>query len=232
MAILSSLPFASPPLSLTELIWADLPWADPPLNQERRDLQRLSSHNHWLARLSLPNGQNLSLMTLHASTPVFDGPEDLNGHRNADEIRLWAEVLNGWRPRNMEFVDIPNPVVAGTLNADPSDGESRSGAVETLLKHPKLQDPGPVSEGAVRQSGLDGGVNAGHRSDPAHDTVDWPDDRAESPGNLRVDYILPSRALTIVASGVLWPDNDQPDLLETVRRASRHRLIWVDLSLP
>jgi hypothetical protein len=232
MAILSSLPFASPPLSMTDLIWVDLPWANPPLSPDRLVVQRLSSHNHWLARIALPNGKSLSLLTLHASTPVFDGPEDLNGHRNADEIRLWAEVLNGWQPSEATIGEIPNPVVVGTLNADPNDGESRIGAVNALLRHKKLQDPAPISAGAARQSSLDDGVNAGHRSDPALDTVDWPDDRPDSPGNLRVDYILPSRDLEVVASGVLWPDTDQPDLLETVRKASRHRLIWVDLSLP
>jgi hypothetical protein len=232
MAILSALPFSAPPVSLTDMIWADLPWVDPPLESRRRAVQRLSAHNHWLTEIALPNGDELSLLTLHASAPVFDGPEDRNGHRNADEIRLWAKVLDGWRPNEMPLGDISNPVVVGTLNADPNDGESRTGAVGTLLQNAELQDPGPSSAGAARQSSLDGGVNLSHRTDPALDTVDWPDDRADSPGNLRVDYILPSRKLKVVGSGVLWPDNDQPELLETVRKASRHRLVWVDLSLP
>ena len=70
------------------------------------------------------------------------------------------------------------------------------------------------------------GANAGQRGDPALDTADWPE--ADGPGNLRVDLVLPSRDLTVRASGVLWPAPGQP-LAETAATASPHRLVWVDL---
>ena len=71
-------------------------------------------------------------------------------------------------------------------------------------------------------------ANAGQRGDPALDTADWPE--ADGPGNLRVDLVLPSRDLTLRASGVLWPAPGAP-LAEAVAAASRHRLVWVDVEV-
>jgi hypothetical protein len=72
-------------------------------------------------------------------------------------------------------------------------------------------------------------VNARHGGDPAHDTVDWPDTRPTDPGNLRVDYILPTRDLTVTGAGLHWPDPEDAAALARTETASRHRLIWVDL---
>ena len=58
----------------------------------------------------------------------------------------------------------------------------------------------------------------------------WPDAKPNDPGNLRVDYILPSRSLQVIASGLHWPGPDQPDALEQAETASRHRLIWIDIA--
>ena len=69
-----------------------------------------------------------------------------------------------------------------------------------------------------------GGINAQHRGDPALDTGDFND---ESTGNLRIDYVLPSESLEIVASGVFWPapGEDGAELAD----ASDHHLVWVDV---
>ena len=75
----------------------------------------------------------------------------------------------------------------------------------------------------------DGGVNAQHRGPAEMDTVDWPDGPGD-PGNLRVDYLLPSHDLTVVDSAVLWPPAGNP-LAEVAEQASRHRLIWLDIEL-
>ena len=45
-----------------------------------------------------------------------------------------------------------------------------------------------------------------------------------------MDYILPSRTLTVAGSGLHWPGAAEADLLEEAETASRHRLIWVDLA--
>ena len=94
-------------------------------------------------------------------------------------------------------------VIAGDANLDPVDGEGIKRAIRTLLDHPRLQDPTPNNP----------------------DTVDWTD---PVPGDLRVDYVLPGADLKITDSGVYWPSGG--DALETVKTASRHRLVWVDIA--
>lgn len=140
-----------------------------------------------------------NIATFHATPPVFDGPEDRNGKRNHDEIMLWVQVLNG--TLGMLSEDF---VIAGDANLDPVDGDGIKVAIRTLLDHPRIQDPTPDNP----------------------DTVDWTD---PVPGDLRVDYLLPSATLNITDSGVYWPSPDDP-ALETVMTASRHRLVWVDIA--
>ena len=110
-------------------------------------------------------------------------------------------------------------VLTGNANLDPFDGEGRHAAIRALLADPRLHDPKPRSDGAAAAP------DQGHAGPNALDTVDWP--RA---GRLRVDYVLPSRDLTVTASGVHWPAPGQPGHAQ-MRAASRHRLVWVDLAL-
>ena len=75
---------------------------------------------------------------------------------------------------------------------------------------------------------LQGGANDTHLSDPAFDTADFADG---SPGNLRADYVLPSRGLRITSAGVFWPTTDDPLSALTGTfpfPSSDHRLVWVD----
>ena len=77
----------------------------------------------------------------------------------------------------------------------------------------------------------EGGVAAaddGQRGDPALDTVDWPGAGEGGPGNLRVDYVLPSAGLKVAGAGVFWPAPDTSGH-EMAVAASRHRLVWVDV---
>ena len=52
----------------------------------------------------------------------------------------------------------------------------------------------------------------------------------EAPGNLRVDYVLPSAGLEITGAGVFWPVEGEPGA--ALIGASDHRLVWVDVTLP
>ena len=90
--------------------------------------------------------------------------------------------------------------------------ERREAAINALLADPRLQDPAPRSEGSMAASG-----------DP-FDTADWED---PDPGNLRVDYVLPSSDWRVLRSGVYWPDGEAG---VTAAKASSHRLVWVDLA--
>lgn len=230
LAILSRLPIdAEAVTDLTEFLWADLPGALIAADEDA-DIRRLSTVAHWIVPIRLPNGASLDLMAWHATPPVFDGPEDLNGRRNHDETAIWRILLDGGlatSPPAGAFV------IAGDANLDPFDGDGRSEAIASLIAHPRVQDPAPRSAGAVAAAQDDGGLNRAHRGDPAQDTVDWPD-AAPYPGNLRVDYVLPSQGLDIAGAGVVWPGRDQVGdaLVSAVEEGSRHRLVWVDIRLP
>ncbi|HDR27890.1 endonuclease/exonuclease/phosphatase family protein [Rhodovulum sp.] len=216
------------------LLWAELPGATQPQvdgrpfpSAEAQAVQRLSTTGHWVVPVRVGE-TTIRLLAFHATPPVFDGPEDRNGLRNRDELRLWTLFLDGALP------GVPAPdgpfVVLGNANLDPADGDGRSAAMAAFLADPRLTDPMPRSEGGALAAAVQGGVNATHRGDPALDTADWDDAAPGDPGNLRVDYVLPSADLTVTGAGVFWPA-DGP-MAETVAAASRHRLVWVNLRLP
>ena len=214
LALLSRFPIhADAAVNASDLLWRDLPDARlPQINDtpfpsaEALSIQRLSSTGHWMVPIALPGDHRITILTFHASPPVFDGPEDRNGLRNADEVLLWHHLLNGQLPITPPTGPI---VVMGNANLDPQDGEGRHEAIQTLLAHPRLTPLAPVGAEAT-------------------DTVDWQD---PTPGNLRVSYILPDRALNVADHGVFWPAPTDARF-DAIAQASRHRLLWVDLSLP
>ena len=217
MAILSRLPVDEPAVrDLSALLWRDLPGAmlPPGFPETHAAVQRLSTTGHWVVPLVLPDGGRLTLLVWHATPPVFDGPEDRNGRRNHDEAALWLRLLEG------ALGPVPEApfVIIGDGNLDPLDGDGRRQAMQALLTHPALQDPAP--------RGLHQRTEPGHKGDPALDTALYD----PGPGGLRVDVILPSADLTVTGSGVLWPPDSDP-LAATLRAASRHRPVWVDLSV-
>ena len=214
LAILSRFPLLPGALiDRTDMPWPALKGGVPP-----EGTQYLSTTAHWRVPVMIPGAGRVDLVTWHATPPVFDGPEDRNGRRNRDEALLALQMVEA----------DPHPViVAGFANLDPVDGDGRPDALQRVLTHPRLTDPRPASAGGRAAAGIDGGVNAAHRGDPALDTVDWPDERGR-PGNLRVDYLLPDRRFGVSASGVLWPAGGG-SLGGDVRRASRHRVVWADL---
>ena len=209
MAVLSRLPVrAADARDFSALLWRDLPGAQlpPDIAVDVMAAQRLSTTGQWDVPLDLPAGGTLHLLGWHASPPVFDGPEDRNGRRNHDEAAFWLRLLDGALP------DAPPErpfVLMGDANLDPSRSEGRADALVALLAHPALQDPAP--------QGSEGRATADFTADAG-------------PGKMRVDYILPSADLHVVASGVLWPAPGDPFRL-MVQAASRHRLVWVDLDL-
>lgn len=224
MAVLSRFPIGEV-RDFSAFLWKDLPGAILPEvdgapfpSAEARDAQRLSSVGHWDVPVKTPDGP-LHLLAFSATTPVFDGPEDLNGRRNHDEIVFWQRLLDG----DLPFAAPEGAVVlAGNANLDPADGEGRHAAIRGLLGDDRFQDPLPRSPGGVAAA------NPEQAGDPALDTADWTD---PVPGNLRVDYVLPDARLDVLDAGVVWPAPGDA-LAETVATASRHRLVWVDIAFP
>ena len=219
----------------SEFLWQDLPGALVPQREGQpfpsamaRAAQRLPTTGHWDVPIELPSGHLLSLWAFYASPPVFDGPEDRNGLRNHDETAFWLRYLDGDLPQKPRFGPF---VVLGDINLDTHDGDGRPEALRALLGHPLLQDPAPESPGgAAAGTAL---ANAGHIGRAALDTASWPN--PTGPGNLRLDYVLPSVDLQVLAAGVFWPAPDAPvaALLQGADGpASPHRLVWVDVVMP
>jgi hypothetical protein len=120
----------------------------------------------------------------------------------------------------------------GDQNSDPVDGASLHGAIEALISHAKVNGAfAPASAGAAEASAAQGGANATHRADPRFDTGDFND---RGVGNLRVDYLLPSRGLTVCGGGVYWPRQDEPGAAlvwgDRPAPSSDHRLVWIDVT--
>ena len=200
IAVLSRYPIGAVE-DFSELLWADLPDSEAPgvTPAEALDTLRLHSVAAWSVEIESPAGP-LMILTSHASPPVFDGPEDRNGRRNADEVRFWVDVLEG-----LPADGAAAPVYMGTLNVDPEAGEGRRDALMALLTHPRLIDPRPESAFGLA-------------------TADWAE---PSPGNLRVDYVLPSASLRLGDTGVFWPETGP--LADAAGQASDHRMVWIDI---
>jgi hypothetical protein len=245
MVILSQFPIDhSSVRTFQKLLWSSMPEAALPPNgsddgtpwYSAEDLKvlRLSSKSHWDVPISI-DGQTLHLLASHPTPPAFDGPEDRNGRRNHDEIRLWAEYLTATpKPWLIDDKGVAGPlqadasfVILGDQNADPADGDSFQNAIHQLLHHPRINSKiAPTSQGGRAAATSQRGVNQKHLSDASHDTADFSD---RSVGNLRADYVLPSENLHVASSGIFWPTPDEPaaELID----CSDHRLVWIDIRL-
>ncbi|MCI5085165.1 MAG: endonuclease/exonuclease/phosphatase family protein [Rhodovulum sp.] len=212
LVVLSRYPITSF-VDFSEFLWADLPDADLPTHPdgtpfpsaEVQAIQRLSSVSHWDLTIDTPNGP-LHLLTYHGTPPVFDGSEDRNGRRNKDELLFWTRYLHG----DLPFVPPTGRyVLAGDANLDPDHGDGQSHAMAATLSGGLFTDPA--------QTGADGATY----------TADW---REIGVGLMRVDYVLPAPDLRVTGGGVFRPTD--PEWADTVARASRHNLVWVDVEMP
>lgn len=146
MAVLSRWPIAQDQArDFSSLLWRDLPGAVLPVHsggqpfpsEAAQAIQRLSSVGHWVVPIDTPQGP-VHLLTFHATPPVFDGPEDRNGLRNRDELRLWLTYLGG------ALGPVPDHfVVLGDANIDPDGGQGRKEVIHELLSGPHVSDPLP-----------------------------------------------------------------------------------------
>lgn len=264
MLILSKYEIVSDEIrTFQEFLWKDMPGARLPngpasaapadwYSPEELAVFRLSSKSHWDVPI-LVDGKLVHILASHPTPPVFDGPEDRNGLRNADEIRLTADYVTPGRGSYIYDDDGQYGglaagsrfVILGDQNSDPRDGDSLRDAAgnpiaaQQLLNNPLVDTSlTPSGPGGTQQAALQGGANATHLSDPRFDTADFADG---APGNLRADYVLPSTTgLELVDAGVFWPLNTDPlfPLVGTFSPAlpggfpsSDHRLVWVDVAV-
>ncbi len=221
-------------------LWKDMPdnrWPTDPetkkpwYNDEVKAIFRLSSKSHWDVPVKIGD-KTIHLLAAHPTPPAFDGPENRNGARNHDEIRMFADYVDGradylYDDKGVKggLAEGADFVIVGDMNADPVDGDGDGEAGRLLTQNPKvLADPAPASAAGAYYAGKQGQANLKHRGDPSHDSGDFSD---YSVGNLRVDYCLPSKTLKMIANGVVWPKPDEAggDLVG----ASDHRMVWIDI---
>lgn len=252
MVLLSRFPIdAKHARTFRKLLWKDMPdallpddsttagpadWYSP---QELAVLP-LSSKSHWDVPVKI-GGLTLHVLASHPTPPAFDGPEDRNGLRNHDEVRFWGDYLSTAAHAHTYIRDDQGHpggftgkafIVMGDQNTDPVDGGSLHDAIVALLANPRVNSSfTPSSSGAVEAGAVQGGANAEHRGDARFDTADFNDHVA---GNLRVDYLLPSKSLHVCDGGVFWPRQADPQAAlvwgDRPPPSSDHRLVWLDLT--
>ncbi len=227
--------------------WSQMPDALQPMNEDGTAYYpadvwsklRLSSKSHWDVPIVV-HGTSVHLLVAHPTPPVFDGPEDRNGKRNHDEIRLLRDYAcsefdgryivddegkSGALPSGSHFV------IAGDLNADPKDGDGLQSMINSLLQSPSVNSTyTPTSLGAKQAAATQGKRNSEHSGDPAHDTGDFNDN---SVGNLRADYVIASHSLNVIDSKVYWPAEEEAagEALKWLE-FSDHHPVWIDVLLP
>ena len=177
MALLSRFPIDEEATrTFQNVLWKDLPHNRMPVDPTTSGLYysdsvwnqlRLPSKSFWDVAVRSPFGR-LRALCSHPTPPVFDGPEDRNGCRNADEIELVTRYIeDAWLLEQDEssrsvfkrrMTRLPRPddwvvddsgragglasrepfVVLGDLNADPYDGDGQREAIRGLLSSPRL----------------------------------------------------------------------------------------------
>jgi len=175
---------------------------------------RLAAKSFWDVPVVMPSGRRIRFLLSHPTPPAFDGAEQRNRSRNHDEIRFWADYLNG-APYIVDDNGVagglePNElfVIAGDLNSDPDEGLSLGNPIDRfLLQHPRIQ-------GDFVPSAPPRGQDGDEDLDP-DDTSSW---------GMRVDYVLPSSGFEIIGGAVWRPRNGV--------KVSDHFLVYLDLEIP
>jgi hypothetical protein len=233
MVVLSRYPIETSKIrTFQQFKWKDMPGALKPVKADGSDWYApeawaqfpLSSKSHWDIPI-LAGGKTIHVLASHPTPPVFDGPEDRNGKRNHDEIRLWKDYVSGSGSYIKDDKGVSGGlqantafVILGDQNASPVEGDARNEGIRSLLESPNVNSAFiPESKGGAAYT--PNNVNAKNH------TAFW---------RMRADYVLPSRfGLDVVGGGVFWPAVGEPmsELVEKRESSSDHRLVWVKVKL-
>jgi len=231
-AILSKYPLDTSAMrTFRKFLWKDMPGAALPVkedgspyySEEVLDIFRLSSKNH----VDIPvliNNRIVHALIAHPTPPVFDGKADRNGHRNHDEIRLFADYISGQNGPSYLYDDSGNKanlkpsapfVIMGDMNADPQRGDTYQNPIMQFLDHPQVNESAALGDNVP--------FHISETGDTLHTTAVF---------DMRIDYVLPSDEFQVQSSGVYWPKEGDADAqLTKGRQGSDHRLVWMDVKL-
>ncbi|ODA30483.1 hypothetical protein A8L45_20180 [Veronia pacifica] len=216
--------------------WQKVIWQSMPKNRMPADYypawvetqKRISSKSHVMIPVDI-GGTRIKLIACHPTPPVFDGDEKRNYSRNADELRLIRDMIEGadYLCDDGECSDPIEPpfVILGDLNADQYFGDGDREEIGRLLTHPAIHK-------ATATGHL---VPASHRAKRHAGRIAKGNPFATHESGLRLDYILPSAEISPLDSRVVWSANDLPRPREADGTAdfstngSDHRLVWVDI---
>ncbi|RRJ32192.1 endonuclease/exonuclease/phosphatase family protein [Halocatena pleomorpha] len=225
LAIISRYPIETDAIrSFRRFRWQDMPDSeivrdptyDVRLTDKEADRFRLSSKTHVDVPIACPDTTVHTLLA-HPTPPVFDGPENFNGKRCHDEIRLLADYADGAsyvyddNEQRGGLHDNASYVLLGDMNASPGDGETLR-AVNTYFLDGEFN--------TRRFPTSPGGAQAGS----PYLTAEF---------GQQVDYVLPSPDLSVCDSAVVWPSENanKRGLRRDVEAASDHRLVWADVAV-
>lgn len=180
---------------------------------------RLSSKTHIDVPIEIGD-EVVHALAAHPTPPVFDGEGNFNGKRNHDEIRLLADYAAGADyiyddSGRQGGLDDDSYVLMGDMNAAPGDTETLNAATEYFVENDGfVATPFPTSPGGA----------AKNEPRSRYWTAEF---------GLQVDYVLPSPDLGRDRSSVVWPSaaTTERGLLDAVRTASDHRLVWADVPI-
>nr|WP_269783496.1 endonuclease/exonuclease/phosphatase family protein [Marinibactrum halimedae] len=234
MVLLSRFPINKEEARTLQLFkWSDMPGAlqpkhpetnQPWFSQEQWQALRLSSKSHWDVPVMVGE-KRIHVLAQHPTPPVFDGPENRNGLRNHDELRLTADYLSE-ETSTYIYDDKGNRgglsgdrfVILGDLNASIYSDATYPGAMERLLNHPKVNsDFIPTSRA--------GAAVVPELPYAKEFTAAW---------KSRADYVLPSKSgFNVIDGAVFWPEKNSPlyRLVESREASSDHRLVWLELEM-
>lgn len=177
---------------------------------------RLSSKTHVDVPITVGE-RTVHALLAHPTPPVFDGPENFNGKRCHDEIRLLSDYVAGYDYLYDDsgtyggLSEDASYVLLGDMNASPGNEESLDAAGTYFLDNEDFN--------TRRFPTSPGGAQAGS----PYLTAEF---------GLQVDYVLPSPDLAIHDCAVVWPSKNanKRGLREDVQTASDHRLVWADVT--
>ncbi|MDK2819258.1 MAG: endonuclease/exonuclease/phosphatase family protein [Mycoplasmataceae bacterium] len=206
---------------------------------------RLSSKNHVDIPIKIKvnnKTETIHLLASHPTPPAFEiGGTKTNLLRNMAEVKFWQEYIE-----NKEFIYDDKGVtggidgskekfiILGDLNADNLSGDSAKeegilGLIKSNLVNGNIADGNliPISKGAELE--------------PNSKKHPKPETRTSTFG-LRVDWVLPSKNMESIDTGVFWQaDGEEGRLLFDDKRlgkwgngkevSSDHRLVWLTIKL-